>query len=140
MTGLLAQQEGRISFTLILRQLSAMQPRMQPQPDDIVPRFDFEAHLSALTGPTPRWPDSTCAVSQLRLSFKVQPTGLLSSLMSPSSDSSVSQLRLSFKVQPARVYCHGLQGPRTLHLDIVDYPGEWLLDLALLDKSLTQFA
>ena len=27
----------------------------------------------------------------------------------------------------------GLQGPRTLHLDIVDYPGEWLLDLGLLD-------
>ena len=23
----------------------------------------------------------------------------------------------------------GLSGPRTLHLDIVDYPGEWLLDL-----------
>ena len=96
MTGLLAQQEGRISASYL-----------QPQPDDIVPRFDFEAHLSALTGPTPRWPDSTCAVSQLRLSFKVQSAGLLS----------------------------GLQGPRTLHLDIVDYPGEWLLDLALLDKS-----
>ena len=25
-------------------------------------------------------------------------------------------------------------GPRTVHLDIVDYPGEWLLDLALMDK------
>jgi len=29
----------------------------------------------------------------------------------------------------------GLTGPRTVHLDIVDYPGEWLLDLALLDKD-----
>ena len=27
------------------------------------------------------------------------------------------------------------QGPRTIHLDIVDYPGEWLLDLGLLDIS-----
>jgi predicted YcjX-like family ATPase len=26
-----------------------------------------------------------------------------------------------------------VSGPRTIHLDIVDYPGEWLLDLALLD-------
>jgi predicted YcjX-like family ATPase len=29
----------------------------------------------------------------------------------------------------------GLSGPRTVHLDIVDYPGEWLLDLALLDQD-----
>ncbi len=96
MTGLVAQQEGRVTASYL-----------QPQPDDTVPRFDFESHLSALTGPAPHWPDSTRAVSELRLSFKVKPAGLLS----------------------------GLQGPRTLHLDIVDYPGEWLLDLALLDKS-----
>ena len=29
----------------------------------------------------------------------------------------------------------GLQGPRTIHLDIVDYPGEWLLDLALMERT-----
>ena len=28
-----------------------------------------------------------------------------------------------------------LSGPRRVHLDIVDYPGEWLLDLALLDQD-----
>ncbi|MGI9368607.1 MAG: YcjX family protein [Ruegeria sp.] len=94
--GLVAQQEGRIVAAYL-----------QPQPDDTVPRFDYETHLSALTGPSPHWPESTRAVSELRLSLKVQPGGLLSSL----------------------------QGPRTIHLDIVDYPGEWLLDLALLDKS-----
>ncbi len=94
--GLVAQQEGRIVAAYL-----------QPQPDDTVPRFDYETHLSALTGPSPHWPESTRAVSELRLSLKVQPGGLLS----------------------------GLQGPRTIHLDIVDYPGEWLLDLALLDKS-----
>ena len=80
---------------------------LQPQPDDTVPRFDYETHLGALTSATPEWPDSTASISQLRVSLKVQPTGLLA----------------------------GLSGPRTVHLDIVDYPGEWLLDLALLDKS-----
>ncbi|WP_323777801.1 YcjX family protein [Leisingera sp.] len=85
---------------------------LQPQPDDTVPRFDYENHLAALTGPSPRWPDSTRAVSELRLSLKVRPAGLIS----------------------------GLQGPRTLHLDIVDYPGEWLLDLALLDKSYAEWS
>lgn len=80
---------------------------LQPQPDDTLPRFDFETHLAALTGQTPHWPESTRAVSELRLSLRVQPTGLLG----------------------------GLRGPRTVHLDIVDYPGEWLLDLSLLDKD-----
>ncbi|MDF1671001.1 MAG: YcjX family protein [Roseovarius sp.] len=96
MPGLLAASEGRIEAAFL-----------QPQPDDTVPRFEYEAHLSALTSPTPHWPDSTRAVSELRLSLRVRPSGLLA----------------------------GLQGPRTVHLDIVDYPGEWLLDLALLDKS-----
>ncbi len=95
MTGLVAQQEGRITASYL-----------QPQPDDTVPRFDYESHLSALTSAAPHWPDSTRAASELRLSLKVQPAGLLS----------------------------GLQGPRKIHLDIVDYPGEWLLDLALLEK------
>ena len=85
---------------------------LQPQPDDTVPRFDLESNLAALTSPTPHWPQSTRAVSELRLSMRVQPQGLLS----------------------------GLTGPRTVHLDVVDYPGEWLLDLALLDKSFTQWS
>jgi predicted YcjX-like family ATPase len=77
---------------------------LQPQPDDTVPRFDYEANLAALTGHRPRWPEGTRHVSQLRLSFRVRPTGLLA----------------------------GVQRARTVHLDIVDYPGEWLLDLALM--------
>ena len=80
---------------------------LQPQPDDTVPRFDYEAHLGQLTGSAPSWPTGTTGISELRLSFRVQPTGLLG----------------------------GLSGPKTIHLDIVDYPGEWLLDLGLLDKD-----
>lgn len=85
---------------------------LQPQPDVTVPRFDYENHYAALTGQAPQWPESTRAVSELRLSFKVQPTGLLS----------------------------GFQSPRTAHVDIVDYPGEWLLDLALLDLSYAEWS
>jgi uncharacterized protein len=96
MPGLRAAAEGRI--------LSAF---LQPQPDDTVPRFDYEAHLAALTGPEPHWPASTRAVSELRLSFRLQDGGIMGAL----------------------------RGIRTLHLDIVDYPGEWLLDLGLLDLS-----
>ena len=66
MPGLVAAQEGRIEAAFL-----------QPQPDDTVPRFDYEAHLAALTGPAPHWPDSTRAVSELRLSLRVRPAGLL---------------------------------------------------------------
>lgn len=96
MPGLVAAAEGRIEAAFL-----------QPQPHDTVPRFDYEAHLSDLTGQTPQWPDSTRAISELRLSLRVRPKGMLS----------------------------GLQGPRTVHLDIVDYPGEWLLDLGLLEST-----
>lgn len=85
---------------------------LQPQPDNTVPRFDYETHLDALTGDNPHWPDSTRAVSELRLSLKVQPTGLMGMV----------------------------SGPRTIHLDIVDYPGEWLLDLGLMDKSFAEWS
>ena len=96
MPQLLAAQQGRI--------VSAF---LQPQPDDTVPRFDYEAHLAAMTGAKPSWPQSTRSISQLRLSFRVQPSGIIA----------------------------GMRGARTVHLDIVDYPGEWLLDLPLLDLS-----
>jgi predicted YcjX-like family ATPase len=101
MPGLRAEAEGRI--------LSAF---LQPQPDDTVPRFDYEAHLAALTGPEPRWPESTRAVSELRLSFRLREGGMFG----------------------------GFRRPRTLHLDIVDYPGEWLLDLSLMDRDYADWA
>ena len=101
MPHLLAAAEGRIEAAFL-----------QPQPDDTVPRFDYEGHLGALTAKSPSWPDSTRAISELRISLKVRPNGLLA----------------------------GLQGPRTVHLDIVDYPGEWLLDLALLDLNYSDWS
>jgi len=101
MPGLQAASAGRIQSAFL-----------QPQPDDTVARFDYETHLAALTGPAPHWPESTRAVSELRLSIRVQPAGLLA----------------------------GLSGPRTVHIDIVDYPGEWLLDLPLMDQSYDQWS
>ncbi|UWQ22658.1 YcjX family protein [Jannaschia sp. W003] len=77
---------------------------LQPQPDDAVPRFDYETNLAALTGAAPHWPEGTRSISTLRLSVRSRQGGMLA----------------------------GLRGARTLHVDIVDYPGEWLLDLALL--------
>ena len=80
--------------------------RLAPQPDDAVPRFDYESHLRSLTAER-RWPQSTRQISELRLIVDYQ-----------------SQ--------------NGAE--RTLTVDIVDYPGEWLLDLPLLTKSYEQWS
>ena len=101
MPGLLAAADGRITAAYL-----------QPQPDDTIPRFEYEQHLAALTARHPHWPESTRNISELRLSLKVRPAGLLA----------------------------GIQGPRTVHLDIIDYPGEWLLDLGLIEKSYSDWS
>jgi len=85
---------------------------LRPQPDRQVPRFSYEAHLADLTGAPPVWPQSTRQVSQLRLSLRYRPAGFFA----------------------------GLTGPSTLHLDIIDYPGEWLLDLPLIDQNYETWA
>lgn len=79
--------------------------RLAPQENDAVPRFAYEDHLAALTAPDRRWPDSTRRISELRLVIEFEGRGAMGS------------------------------GPRRLALDIVDYPGEWLLDLPLLETS-----
>ena len=44
--------------------------RLEPQPDDAAPRFPYEEHLAALSGPSRHWPQSTRRISQLRLSLE----------------------------------------------------------------------
>src|SRR5947199_260321 len=80
--------------------------RLEPQPDDAVPRFAYENHLRALVEER-RWPSSTTDISELHLVIDYQSTN---------------------------------RAQRELTLDIVDYPGEWLLDLPLLEKSYEQWA
>ena len=52
----------------------------------------------------------------------------------PNSTVDISELRLVIDYQRQN------GADRTLTLDIVDYPGEWLLDLPLLNKSYTQWS
>lgn len=79
--------------------------RLVPQPDPEIPRFPYEAHRAALNGPERRWPESTRRISELRVEIDYE--------------------RAS----------GWFKGPATLTLDIVDYPGEWLLDLALIGQD-----
>lgn len=83
---------------------------LEPQPDDAVPRFAYEDHVAALVNER-IWPQSTRAISELRLTLEYE---------------------------SASGWGRMFSGGR-LHLDIVDYPGEWLLDLPLLGKSYAEF-
>jgi predicted YcjX-like family ATPase len=86
--------------------------RLVEYPDAGIPRFAYEQHLAALTGPDPHWPESTRRISQLRLNLRFQSRRLIG----------------------------GMMGPSTLNLDIVDYPGEWLLDLPLLSQGFAEWS
>jgi predicted YcjX-like family ATPase len=94
-----AVQSGRVSAV-----------RLEAQPDDAVPRFQYEDHIRALVRDRV-WPDSTRAISELRITLDYQSASGWTRLFSPG--------RLS--------------------IDIVDYPGEWLLDLPLLGKDYRTF-
>src|SRR5260221_11053299 len=45
--------------------------RLEPQPDDAVPRFDYENHVRTLIEER-RWPNSTVGISGLRLAIDSQ--------------------------------------------------------------------
>ncbi|WP_421593668.1 YcjX family protein [Shinella sp. M27] len=85
--------------------------RLEPQPDDAVPRFQYEDHIRALVADR-LWPDSTRAISQLRITLDYESASGWGRLFSPGK----------------------------LSIDIVDYPGEWLLDLPLLGQDFRTFS
>ena len=85
---------------------------LEPQPNDDLPRFAYEKHLEALTGEHRHWPESTRQISQLRLTIEYAPESFF-----------------------ARNFSSG-----RLHIDIIDYPGEWLLDLPLMHQTYAQWS
>ncbi len=88
-----------------------------PQKNMMVPRFGYDTAISQLAQTPPIWPVPTRDVSEIRLAIKYKPKSRTKKLISSAS---------------------------TLYVDIIDYPGEWLLDLPLLqldfhEWSKTQF-
>ncbi|WP_011580756.1 MULTISPECIES: YcjX family protein [Chelativorans] len=95
-----AQSSGRIAKAYL-----------EHQPDDAVPRFQYEDHIADLVE-RHVWPASTRAISELRLTIEYESASAWGRLLSRGKVS----------------------------IDIVDYPGEWLLDLPLLGKDFETFS
>ncbi len=68
-----------------------------------LPRFDTSAHLAALARDPPSWPARTQSVGALALDLQIGQPGVLAALP-----------------------------PQRVRLELLDYPGEWLLDLPML--------
>jgi predicted YcjX-like family ATPase len=103
---------GRLPFFSALTEGRIAGAYLEPQPDDRLPRFAYEEHLAELARDPPQWPESTRRLSQLRLTIAY-----------------TSTLRLRRSLGPGR-----------LHIDIIDYPGEWLSDLPLLGQSFADWS
>ncbi|WP_394243237.1 YcjX family GTP-binding protein [Vibrio astriarenae] len=82
--------------------------KREPQTNLMVPRFAYDEAIEQLSQEVPNWPTPTRDVSEIRLAVKYRPKSKARKLISKTS---------------------------TLHIDIVDYPGEWLLDLPLLEQD-----
>ncbi|MGQ0456940.1 MAG: YcjX family protein [Hyphomicrobium sp.] len=103
---------GRLPFFAPDAEGRIVRAYLEPQPDDSVPRFDYERHIGELAADPPRWPESTRRISELRVTIEYR---------------SESRIKRAL-------------GLSKLHLDIVDYPGEWLIDLPLLAQDYRQFS
>ncbi len=83
--------DGRIPVFEPIRSGRVSKVRLEPQPDDAVPRFQYEDHVKALVRDR-IWPDSTRAVSQLRLTFEYQSASGWNRMFSPASSPSTSSI------------------------------------------------
>jgi len=84
-----------------------------PQKNFHIPRFDYDNAISSFNNQSPKWPEPTNGISELRLAIRYQPKA---SLLKYATDTA------------------------TLYLDISDYPGEWLLDLPMLNQTYEEWS
>jgi predicted YcjX-like family ATPase len=82
-----------------------------------LPRFPYFENIEKMAGTAPDWPERTEALSEIGIELRFTPANTLGRLLSELTGS------------PAR-----------LSIRIVDYPGEWLLDLPLIDQTFAQWS
>ena len=102
-----------LSFFNVVHQGRFIAAKRIPQRHFHVPRFDYDSAINAFSQSPPEWPQPTTGISELRLAVKYQPQD---SLIKYATDTA------------------------TLTIDITDYPGEWLLDLPMLNQTYEEWS
>lgn len=91
--------------------------RLQGVKADLLPRFPYLANIEQMADVPARWPQRTTDISEIGIDIRFEPTGFTGRLLTR------------------------IGGPTaTLKLNIVDYPGEWLLDLPMLSQSYAEWS
>ncbi len=110
---------SRLPFLQAARDRRLVAVRLRPSPIGSIDRFPLDATIAALTADPPQWPPSTTGLRGQGLSVRFFPTGVLG------PDNPIGRIA---------------GGIAELNLGILDYPGEWLLDLPLLDQSFEEWS
>ena len=97
-----------LPFFTPVRQKRLLGVRLLPRCAGDLSAFPFEDARAKLAAEPPSWPEPTRGLSSLRLDFRIANTGFL-----------------------ARQF----GDYRSQQVDIIDYPGEWLLDLPMLEQD-----
>jgi uncharacterized protein len=99
---------SRLPLFSVVREERLLGVKRVPQRELGTPRFTYDEGLAQLYGVPPSWPTPTRGVSEMCLALRYRPD---ESLLRHFKDTA------------------------TLYLEIVDYPGEWLLDLPMLAQD-----
>lgn len=106
-------QPQHLPFFAVVQQGRYLGGRLASNQPLALPRFPFEHNLQYLLQQPAQWPPSTTGWSQLNLTLRYKP---------------LNGVR-------ARLQSHS-----ELQLELVDYPGEWLLDLPMLQQDYQQWS
>lgn len=104
---------SHLSFFNPVHQGRFIAAKRVPQKNLHIGRFEYDASLASFCNEPPTWPQATNGISELRLAIRYTPKN---SLLKYATDTA------------------------TLYLDITDYPGEWLLDLPMLNQTYEEWS
>jgi predicted YcjX-like family ATPase len=105
-----AGRPGRLPFLRAAAERRILCARLLAPHSDNVPAFPIEEAVAALAADPPHWPASTTDLRRVRMSLRFSSSGFL---------------------RGSGLFGGGSQ----VTLEILDYPGEWLLDLPLLQQN-----
>jgi len=106
-------EQSDLSFFSTVAQQRFIAAKRVPQQHNLIPRFKYEEAINALSEQNPHWPEPTKSISEIRLAIRYKPQNSL--------------IKMATDVV-------------TMYLDITDYPGEWLLDLPMLNQTFEEWS
>jgi predicted YcjX-like family ATPase len=84
---------------------------------ETLPRFPYRSNIDRLADNAADWPERTTGLSEISVDVRFTPSGTVGRLLG-----------------------HVSGNAATLRIRIIDYPGEWLIDLPLLAQSFTEWS